>query len=129
MHLGCPEVKVGERVRHVGWSEDHPYGELTELLPDGRCVVVYPNGSTYSWIPLAALESVEVALELKRKRLVKQRVVEFLESGDFAAAKSEYDAECADWWPLAEFEAHRATCVHAAQVAALLDSQHTGASE
>ena len=108
-------MKVGDHVRHVGRPADSLYGEVTQIFSGDRCTVVYPDGSTYSWISLDAVESVEAELERKRRKLVKQQVINLLESGDFSAAKTEYDSECAGWWPLAEFEAHRANCVHAAQ--------------
>lgn len=108
-------MKIGDRVRHVGWPVDSLYGEVTELFSGDRCTVVYPNGSTYSWIPVNAVESVEAELERKRRKLVKQQIIELLESGDFAAAKANYDNDCAGWWPLAEFETRRASCIHAAQ--------------
>lgn len=108
-------MKIGDRVRHVGWPVDSLYGEVTELFSGDRCTVVYPDGSTYSWIPVNAVESVEAELERKRRKLAKQQVIELLESGDFAAAKANYDNGCAGWWPLAEFETRRASCIHAAQ--------------
>ena len=108
-------MKIGDRVRHVGWPADSPYGEVIQFFDGDRCTVVYPDGSTYSWIPLDSIESVEAELERKKRKLVKQQVIELLESGDFAAAKATYDAGCSGWWPLAEFEAHRESCLHAAQ--------------
>lgn len=107
-------MKLGEHVRHIGWS-GHPYGKLVELFLDGRCSVVYPNGATYSGISQDAVESVEVELERQRRDLTKQQVICYLESGDHEAAKALYESECADWWSILEFEVHRSNCVHAAQ--------------
>lgn len=102
-------MKLGERVRHVGWSGP-VYGELVELLPDGRCSVVYPGGHSYSGIKLEAIKSVEAEIEQKRRDQAKQDVIQYLESGDLASAKTCYDRECQDWWPIAVFEAERSRC-------------------
>ena len=107
-------MKLGERVRHIGWS-DQPDGELVELFPDGRCSVVYPDGRTFSGISLEAVESVECELEQQKRDLAKQQVISYLESGDVDAAKVLYESECSDWWSISEFETHRSNCVHAAQ--------------
>lgn len=119
-------MKLGERVRHIGWSEQL-YGELVELFTDGRCSVVYPDGRSYSGIPLKAIESVEAELERQRLDLTKQQVIYYLEAGDHDAAKVLYESECLDWWSIAEFEVHRSNCVHAAQAreAALRAQQET----
>lgn len=105
-------MKLGERVRHVGWHGPN-YGEIVELLPDGRCSVVYPGGRSYSGIKLEAIESVEVEIEQKRREQAKQDVLQRLESGDLASAKAWYDSECADWWPISEFEAAHSRCIQA----------------
>jgi hypothetical protein len=107
-------MKVGERVRHVGWS-GHDYGEIIELFPDGRCSVVYPDGSSYSGIRQEAIESVEVELEEQRRDQAKQQVISRLESGDHDSARGWYERECADWWPIAEFEAQRLRCIQIAE--------------
>jgi DNA helicase-4 len=107
-------MKVGERVRHVGWS-GHDYGEIIELFPDGRCSVVYPDGSSYSGIRQEAIESVEVELEEQRRDQAKQQVISRLESGDLAGATAWYERECADWWPISEFEAQRLRCIQIAE--------------
>lgn len=105
-------MKLGERVRHVGWPGPN-YGEIVELLPDGRCSVVYPGGHSYSGIKLEAIESVEVEIEQKRREQAKQDVIQRLESGDLASAKAGYERECADWWPISEFEAEHSRCIQA----------------
>ena len=107
-------MKLGARIRHVGWS-GRLYGELVELFPDGRCSVVYPDGTTFSGIPLEAVESVEVELEQQRRDMAKQQVIGYLESGDCDSAKALYQRECTDWWPISEFDAHRSNCIHAAE--------------
>ena len=107
-------MKLGARIRHVGWS-GRPYGELVELFPDGRCSLVYPDGTTFSGIPLEAVESVEVELEQQRRDMAKQQVIGYLESGDLDSAKALYERECTDWWPISEFDAHRSNCIHAAE--------------
>lgn len=102
-------MKLGERVRHVGWPSTS-YGEIVELLPDGRCSVVYPNGSSYSGIKLETIKSVEAEIEQKRRDQARQDVIQHLEAGDLATAQAWYDRECADWWPLSEFEAEHSRC-------------------
>lgn len=117
-------MKLGERVRHVGWSGPY-YGEIVELLPGGRCSVVYPNGSSYSGIKLEAIKSVEAEIEQKRRDQARQDVIQHLELGDLATARALYDRECADWWPLSEFEAEHTRCnqVIEAREAALQEQQ------
>lgn len=105
-------MKVGERVRHIEWH-DPEYGEIVELLPNGRCSVVYPGGRSFSGIPLEAIESVEVELEKKRRDQAKLEVIKCLEAGELASAIAWYERECTDWWPVSEFEHQRIRCIEA----------------
>ena len=108
-------MKIGDRVRHVTWPVDSPYGEVTQIFSDERCTVAYPEGSIFTWIPFDAVESVEPELERKRRSLVKQQVSDLLESGDFESATVKFKNECVDWWPWAEFEAYRSNFIHVAK--------------
>lgn len=139
-------MKAGERVRHIGWHGPE-YGEIVELLQNGRCSVVYPDGRSFSGIPLEAIESVEVEIEQKRRHQAKLEVIKCLESGDLASAIAWYERECTDWWPVSEFEHQRIRCIEAietreaemqqqreaerrlqlkSQVVALLDAENYG---
>jgi DNA helicase-4 len=118
-------MKVGDYARHVGRPDESPYGEITELSSEGRCTVVYPDGTTYSWIPLTSVESVEAGLERQRRQqaemlakqagmLAKQQVMNLLNSGEFDAATKLYNIKCTDWWPFLDFKAYRTNCMKAA---------------
>lgn len=113
-------MRVGERVRHVGWPGPD-YGELIELLPGGRCTVVYSDGRWFSGIPVDAVESVELEFEQRRLDRVRQEwknlVVALLDAENHAEADELHGNFCQDWWTLNEYETLKRDAMYAMRFA------------
>ena len=87
--------KPGERVRHIN-RPDLGDGHVTHLYGDGHCDVAFPN-STFSWVELSAFQSIEAEAAL-------QELDRLLYNGEVEQADSFYEAKCAEYLNLKDFE-------------------------
>jgi DNA helicase-4 len=96
-------MNIGNKVRHKSRS-DCGIGEVIEILPHGKCSVVFPNGS-FSGIPQDTLVSIEVELLAAARQQSKSAVLEMLVGFQYNQANKLYTELCSDWWPANEYHA------------------------